>query len=459
MDVQLSGKLPVDQGTKNDMNKLKILLTAIFLVICVACMYWYLQSDELHVNSVSAVKTKAIEKKTNPYFSKNAEADTRIKVEQTDIASSGLVLNQAQLAVCQKRAQQWQAKSGKAFEEFIYHIPNEESAALNDFLQREMQSSSTSNQAAARFLLAQQMINQAFLEFENKNAQCTEDPTCLAQIHNKINTLVEPNSNALAQMAMHTRDPNVYALGFHSCAKLPNAKQGFCAQINARRWTQLDPQNGSAWLYALNERTNSSGAIASGELNNVLYYFSQSKRFDVGMNSVAQFLQLSMQNNSSELNFNLKILAVGAYNQFALPAYTPLMKACKKEQLQLANRRQVCEQVVDRLLNDDQSFISYKIGEKMALELGWSKDKLDKINELADAMYAVLIPDLVDAKKELQFNCDSFVQSIRQVEKIMELGEVAALRKQIQEHQLSQSQLAQQFRAYKKQQEQTKEKS
>ena len=441
------------------MNKIKIFLTAIFLVLCVACMYWYLQSDEISLINVNAVKSQAIEKKTTLNSLKNAKEETGLKGGQQNVATSGLDLNQAELAVCQKRAKQWQVKSETTFEEFIYQTPNEQSAVLNDFLQKEMQSSSSSNQAAARFLLAQQMINQTFLDFENKNTQCTEDPTCLAQIHNKINTQAQPNANALAQIAMHTRDTNVYALAFHACAKLPNAKQGFCAQINARRWTQLDSQNGTAWLYVLNELTNSSGVISPGDLNNVLYYFAQSKRFDLGMKGVSQFLQFANQNTPSELNFNLKILAVGAYNQFALPAYSPLVQACKKEQLQIANRRQVCEQVVDRLLNDDQSFISYKIGEKMAQELGWSKDKLDKINELADAMYAVLIPNLVDPKKDVQVNCSTFIQSISHIEKMMELGEVAGLRKQVQEHHLSTSQLAEQFRAYKKQQEQTKEKS
>ncbi len=87
-----------------------------------------------------------------------------------------------------------------------------------------------------------------------------------------------PASQDLAALAVSSHNPALYALAFHNCRQLGNAR-GTCQLINAAQWARLAPDNAQPWLFMLSEAVQRKDMAAQNE---ALFHIGTAKRSDMG---------------------------------------------------------------------------------------------------------------------------------------------------------------------------------
>lgn len=86
---------------------------------------------------------------------------------------------------------------------------------------------------------------------------------------------------ALAKLAMSTKDPAVIAAALAACRHVADQAraaeaQRWCDAVSARQWAVLEPENGSAWLALLAQAQPSADA---GDVEEALHRLSHATRF------------------------------------------------------------------------------------------------------------------------------------------------------------------------------------
>ncbi|MDE2297664.1 MAG: hypothetical protein KGK18_05815, partial [Burkholderiales bacterium] len=99
--------------------------------------------------------------------------------------------------------------------------------------------------------------------------------------------------DALAQMAVSSTDPGVYALAFRACGV---DGEGACRMLSAEQWARLDPGNAAPWLYVL------SAAHRRNDLalqNEALHQIATAQRSDTGFLAVPGLIAAAVPSDAS----------------------------------------------------------------------------------------------------------------------------------------------------------------
>ena len=148
----------------------------------------------------------------------------------------------------------------------------------------------------------------------------------------------DPAFLACSQMATTTRDPRVCALAFRSCgASEPES----CALLNARRWAQLDADNGEPWLFLRNEATRHKEREQADE---ALFHIGAAARVDDRYFAIPGVVARRAGNSDIDLPAAhvLAIHALGGMAAQSMPLLA-VSRACRGPALADANRRQRCD--------------------------------------------------------------------------------------------------------------------
>jgi hypothetical protein len=333
---------------------------------------------------------------------------------------------------------------------------------IKRLLQKAIASPIPRDRAAALYLNASIESDKALQLFQQEHPRCEQDKECQDKAKKIASAGAFNSINEIARLAISSRDPQLYAIAVNACSSNFHSSDGYCVQISGRQWALREPYNGTALLYAISEIALASAPTMigqrGGELDNAIYLLSQAKKFDNGFDVLARLPgNMAMQSTNVAVLPMLQAIAFGAEitrSETSLPRYRPLMDYCQTIQLADPNRRKVCDDVADRLVNDGSSLTSLVLGTKMGERLAWPASKIAGLREESDALREMdssaldsLVADAPTATMKARQTCDGMVSIYQKFENILRDGEVRALRAQMASQPLSIPQLAARYRS------------
>ena len=194
-------------------------------------------------------------------------------------------------------------------------------------------------------------------------------------------TLAGDAREQLARTATTTSDPRIYAMAFKTCAK-PLAAAS-CALLNARRWAQLDGDNGEPWIFLLDEASTRKDRQQAEE---ALFHIAAAARVADRIFAVPGVLAVRpATSDAMRLAANsLAVDALGLASAEALPLQA-VAGACRGPALADANRRQRCEAIATALVDRSDTLLLAAVGVTLGRGLGWPQARLDTVAALAIA--------------------------------------------------------------------------
>ncbi|HYM48641.1 MAG TPA: hypothetical protein VES91_09170, partial [Burkholderiaceae bacterium] len=125
------------------------------------------------------------------------------------------------------------------------------------------------------------------------------------------------------------------------------------------------------------------------------------------------------------------------------PAYRPVMSLCGAEPMNDVNRRQLCSDIGDALVQRDSSLIGLLVGIAIGERAGWPRDRVEKLREEKDALQ---IMDAASTVTDRWLSCPWFDKFDAWAREIASHGEVGAGRARIKASGRSITELAQNAR-------------
>lgn len=323
-------------------------------------------------------------------------------------------------------------------------------------IEQAINSADLQQRAAALFMQAGILAQKIPLEFKQKYPKCVENPTCLQQMEAATTAARTKNFNEIAKMAINSRDPQLYATAFHACHALQLAgervesSEGFCQQISASQWALRDPDNGFAWLYVAKQDGNKNAGV-----DNAMSHLSRAKIFDqrlLGLPQLQTSFKLAQQNGFVQLE--LATLNQATHRLRASPSTKLVTDYCQPEHFSLANRRQLCNDIAERLLNDQNNVITFLAADQIGKNLGWPATKTAAARLEQDAISGWVDEVIKARSKKADAAPDKTIQSCQDSARgakitlnMMEYGEMGQWRKELANQPLSNAELAARYRA------------
>ncbi len=239
-------------------------------------------------------------------------------------------------------------------------------------------------------------------------------------------TLAADFREQLAQAATTTRDPRAYALAFKACRAAPEA--GGCALLSARRWAQIDIDNGEPWLFLFNEATARKDREQADE---ALFRLGSAARVEDRYFAIAGLLAGRAGETDMGLlaAHELALESLGGMAAQATPPIQTVLAACRGPSLVDANRRQRCDAVASALAERSDTLLYASIGAAMGRRLGWPPARTDAIAALSSASTESLLMREADP---LQWSCARAASMLERFARQGAVGEVRFVREWIE---------------------------
>jgi hypothetical protein len=294
-------------------------------------------------------------------------------------------------------------------------------------------------------------------EFEKE--ECNADLTCDAQSKNRYLALRKEHSDTLINMARYGNDPQVYAVAYMHC--LNGNVKGLCVDLTPYRWTELDPNNGYAWMALNSDYLSKNTPIYSIQIDSVLSSMAQAKKFSIGAETFSRFIAApEFQNIDFRLSTQFDVLF---YSVMGLPSHIDnrsLQKVCAPESP--AERQKVCMTILDNYKEGANSMIDLAMVQVLAKKMNVPATQMQALENEKQAFRwlqkKLLMPTESDEKNLYQACLDNF-QMQNEFREIIKTGEVDYYRKKIAQQSLSVAELvALELEGRKKEEDKAKKK-
>ena len=221
-------------------------------------------------------------------------------------------------------------------------------------------------------------------QFAQENPQCDQDPSCGVREDAAVAQARAPTLDALATLATASNDADAYGLAFLACPARDDARlSGACAQLSARQWAQIEPQNALPWLFVAGEAAHAAQAPLVAE---ALYHASQATRSDSHWSVFAKVLDAAaLRGQSVDLRNDVALTAMGMALATRFAQMQPVLAYCTADALTDPNRHQTCDALAHLLTERSDTAVSLLVGTRMAERLGWSRGRVEQLEELRDA--------------------------------------------------------------------------
>jgi hypothetical protein len=188
---------------------------------------------------------------------------------------------------------------------------------------------------------------------------------------------------ALVAKAVATTDPDVYTFAMQACG-FGQSTDAHCRMLSADRLAQLDASNAVPWLYAAADAVSRKDSQAEEA---ALYRASLAREFK---HRQYAFGSLAWQALPRDWPLPERVRALvwitGVQAAFTLPAYSPAVRYCAKDQMADANRQQLCDRLAHGLTDKGSILIDYAIGRRVGANVGWSEDTVERHAARLEAM-------------------------------------------------------------------------
>lgn len=238
---------------------------------------------------------------------------------------------------------------------------------------------------------------------------------------------------ALAQRAMTTADPRIYALAFRACqtpspapgdASAPLA--GNCAELSVRRWIELDPDNAAPWLFAFSQAVAAGDATAQQE---AMTRMASASRFDdrLYVPAAAVAAHASHDEDMLAADYDLSQQAlrktVGLFDPVG-----PLLQACHDKAGGDANRAQQCEAIGDLMSEHGDSLLLQAFGGALHFQATGDASRRDRYRAERTQMASHWSPATGLSE------CQVLRDGLKAVARSAQVGERVAARERLREH-------------------------
>jgi len=278
-------------------------------------------------------------------------------------------------------------------------------------------------------------------QFAQQNPQCGQDPSCGPREDAALLQGARPYLDGLAAIATASSDPAAYGLAYLSCTGTDGTAPGGCAQLSARQWAQIEPQNALPWLFVAGEASGQSQAPLVAD---AVFRASQAHGIDSHWRLYAKLLDASaLQGQGVDVRNDVAIAAMGMAAATRFAPYQPVFAYCASDALADANRRQVCDDLANMLTEHADTTTGLMVGTRMGERLGWPATRLDALRARRDAYYQLAV-DRIGSDPE---SCASLARQRAWIAQTLAYGETGASERAIAASGQTVAQLARRRRA------------
>jgi hypothetical protein len=255
-----------------------------------------------------------------------------------------------------------------------------------------------------------------------------EDPAAVASAYERAAASSAADRDALARLALGSRDAEVYKTAYLACVPQPTA--GACAQLTAAEWARRDPDDGLAWLFAAQEAHNAKDPAARDD---AIYRLSQASRMSAAWQSISAHAgdpSLATLPTPTRIGAVLSLMLLQA-NQ-PVPTYGALVDFCSKATVSDPLRRDQCSAVANVLVEHDSTLIGQMVGMAVAERVGWPAARLTALRDQRDAL------NMLETEQSMTVfadptSCAGFAAFSNFVELHGRLGEFGLLRERLRQ--------------------------
>jgi len=370
---------------------LALLWSALVLFLCL--LYVWLAADEHQGRSVAnptEQSPKWFERLLAPMTAANRNEIDRVKVLSDVSATANTDRRDAEVChdFMSKNDPQKIAMDTRGV---MYAYLRQADSKLKETLMLIAATGDPLQKATALLLSAEIEQGNARESYFQGHPHCEINEACQLELSRLQMAASRATVDAVAKMAVYSKDPSLYATAFHACASLPTKPDGFCTQVNAAQWASRDPENGIPWLHVLQELSQGSEGENQSTIADALYKISKAKRFDAQTNILSQLPNQTLSESDSISHARLQDLAFNITTKIPTPSYRPIINACKGNALNDGNRRAICEDLASQLQRENASMIEVILSGKIGEQLGWDKVRTQSIQDDRDAFRGLMI--------------------------------------------------------------------
>jgi hypothetical protein len=215
-----------------------------------------------------------------------------------------------------------------------------------------------------------------------------------------------------------------------------------CANISARRWAELEPENGAAWLEIAAEAGKRNDENARRD---AMMQAAQAPRFDQHATELLRPLASSAARDAEPFDrLGLQVAVIGVYAATPYMGYMEASGFCKLPDD--PERRTLCDRLATRLVDGDTTLIGRAVGRRIGAAAGCPAERLAALKDEEDALGWALQRDLTNRKQIC--TCGSLARMERRNLAILRQGEVGASRLEVARLHRTTAELARDYRAF-----------
>lgn len=240
----------------------------------------------------------------------------------------------------------------------------------------------------------------------------------------------EAARDELAQLAVSTKDPAVYALAYTKCIKSGEdfMSPGACPQLSLDEWTRADSDNAVPWLQlAAKARREGDGAAEAA----AFAHAAQAHQYESYNWSLFSFAQPAMPSDVTAADrWYLTTTVIGVEAAMPMP-YQPLLQYCSRDAMADAEVHRQCNALAELMVNKAATLLEFSMGKSLGARAGWPAEVVDHLTQEMQASMQAL-NQMTPSDPEQQWNCDSVARGNAYMSEWDQLGERALARQAIE---------------------------
>jgi hypothetical protein len=259
------------------------------------------------------------------------------------------------------------------------------------------------------------------------------------------NPVAEQARNDAVQLAAGSEDPAVYAMALNMCNTTVATEAAACRSLSPQRWAELDPDNAVPWLLIALKAQFSHNSSAEAD---AFSHAAKAHTIDSYNDSLLAFTEQELPSDATPLErAYLDEQVTGVEAATWSPQYGVTLRHCSTDAMQDSTLRWQCDALAERMLTNGTSFMDLSIGKTIGAQAGWSKERLDRLEQEEHALrWAVKAQEPHDESN--RWGCDNVNRMNAYFAKVVQLGEVGAARDALEHSGASVESMAQKYDRY-----------
>lgn len=231
--------------------------------------------------------------------------------------------------------------------------------------------------------------------------------------------LMQRRTADLVRVALRDRDARSVQWAMQACqAGSSPPSEPACQMLPPRLWTEVEPDNGAAWLQLM-----SAEPAAQAD---ALYGLTRARRFDERVGALTAVVDAAAPSNLPP-HLRMALQAQAFSTELGMtPAFKPLFQLCPANVALDANRREQCQAVAELLSTQSGTVLSRSLGLSLVERTGaWPTERIAERRRQLGQAKARMAERLDQALKQPLLSCAHLEVMGRYVSDVARQGEWA----------------------------------